>query len=543
MKLLDYLPHRLLANYALKKEAERVNDRYEEVIKEIESKRRQNEEEIKKAREIANANIQEAVCSLNDQLNQYADTLADQGADICEYARLYFERNYLRTKLNCIVAERKIAQEYISFLTSQMTIVGNEIATLEERKAILAQKADVSDIIRLIRLSGAVISIDDTESAETLLSKVYSMTVAYKDDLILRSTLRRLERLVQEREELLSLIQYIDWIIEQKKRLSKEWKDLRSNLRKQVDEIDERLKKCQEEQGVVEDQIDSQAQKIRSVWAKPLLSLSADLTEKKSEKARLISEVREHNEEIQQMKEAHSSDSDRWDRLHREKDDLKEQLRGTDQEIKRIEVQRRELKDKASSIYDLCRRIGTPLIGDGKGQNSDEYTLLIQRISELSAIEDEGKREAENEFTSAKQQLINEKGTTLSAMQDKIEETQTRYEALKNLVRQKASHLDKMKERDKKARSFFVRLFKKNPEIEQAESELRRLRNQLNEEYDSLQRLLKLKGDQSAEYDHRIATLRKVYKRPTYSERKEMERLKRYRERLIQIYEARRKKP
>ena len=380
MRILDYLPHRLLANHSLKKEARRVNDRYEEVIREIESKRRQNKEEIERARDIANAHIQDAVRSLNDQLSQHADALADQGADLCEYARLYFERGFLEAKLSGIIAEKKIAQEYIHFLTSQMTIVGNEIATLEERKTILSQKVDVSDILRLLRLSGADIDIADEDSAETLLAKVSLKASAHKEDLLLHSTLKRLERLVQEREELLSMIQYIDWIIEQKKRLSKEWKELRSNLRAESDAIDIRLKECQEEQSIIEDQIDSQARKIRAVWAAPLMYLSADLTEKKSEKDALLSEVRERNEDIQRMKDAHSSDSDRWDRLHREKDELKDKLRVADQEIKRIEGMQREQKAKASSIYDLCIRIGTPLIGDGKAENSDEFMILIQRL-------------------------------------------------------------------------------------------------------------------------------------------------------------------
>ena len=380
MRFLDYLPHRLLANYSLKREAQKVNDCYEKVVVEIESKRRQNKEETEKAREIANTHIQEAVHSLNDQLNQHADSLADQGADLCEYARLYFEQDFLKTKLNGIIAEKKIVQEYIYFLTSQMTIVGNEIATLEERKAILSQQVDVSDILRLLRLSGADIDINDEDSAETLLAKVSLKANVHKKDFLLRSTLKRLERLVQEREELLSMIQYIDWIIEQKKRLSKEWKALRSDLREESDAIDIRLKECQEEQGIVEDQMDSQARKIRAIWATPLLYLSADLTEKQSERDALLTEVREYNDDIQRMKDAHSSDSLRWDSLHREKEELKEKLTAVNQEIKRIEGIQREQKAHASSIYDLCKKIGTPLVMGGKEETSDEFTILIQRL-------------------------------------------------------------------------------------------------------------------------------------------------------------------
>ena len=380
MRFLDYLPHRLLANYSLKREAQKVNDCYEKVVVEIENKRRQNKEETEKAREIANTHIQEAVHSLNDQLNQHADSLADQGADLCEYARLYFEQDFLKTKLNGIIAEKKIVQEYIYFLTSQMTIVGNEIATLEERKAILSQQVDVSDILRLLRLSGADIDINDEDSAETLLAKVSIKANVHKKDFLLRSTLKRLERLVQEREELLSMIQYIDWIIEQKKRLSKEWKALRSDLREESDAIDIRLKECQEEQGIVEDQMDSQARKIRAIWATPLLYLSADLTEKQSERDALLTEVREYNDDIQRMKDAHSSDSVRWDRLHREKEELKEKLTAVNQEIKRIEGIQREQKAHASSIYDLCKKIGTPLVMGGKEETSDEFTILIQRL-------------------------------------------------------------------------------------------------------------------------------------------------------------------
>ena len=542
MRFLDYLPHRLLANYSLKREAQKVNDRYEEVVGEIESKRRQNKEEIEKAREIANTHIQEAVHSLNDQLNQHADALADRGADLCEYARLYFEQGFLNTKLNGIIAEKKIVQEYIFFLTQQMTIVGNEIATLEERKAILSQQVDVSDILRLLRLSGADIDVNDEDSAETLLAKVSLKASVHKKDFLLRNTLKRLERLVQDREELLSLIQYIDWIIEQKKRLSKEWKALRSNLREESDAIDIRMKECQEEQGIVEDQMDSQARKIRAIWATPLLYLSADLTEKKSERDALLTEVREHNDDIQKMKDAHSSDSDRWDCLHREKEELKEKLTAVNQEIKRIEGKQHKQKANASSIYDLCKKIGTPLVVDGKEETSDEFTILVQRLTELKAIEDEGAREAEAVYDAAKQKLISEKDALLSDIQTKIDEAKARYAAIKNLVQHKTSCLGMVKKKDKESRSFFARLFKKSEEIERAEEELDKLRHELSKAYDAWKSLLKSKEEQAVYYDNAISAVRKVYNRPTYSERKEMKKLERHRDKLTRIYDARRKK-
>ena len=544
MEIIDYLPHRLLANRSLKREAQKVNDRYEEVKREIARKRCESKIEIEKAREAANARVNEAVRFLNEQLNQDAEIISNQAANMCEYSRLCFERDFLDAKRQGIEVEKKTIEEYIVFLTSRMTLIGGVIAALEDRKTILAQRVDVSDIIRLLTLSGADIILDETESAETLLEKVSAKTKEKKENFLLHSTLKKLERLVQEREELRPMIQYIEWLIEQKKRLSQEWKDLRDHLQSELSPIKVRLDECVMEQSIVIDQIESQARKIREIWAKPLLYLSADLTEIKMTIDDKHKEKNRIEQAIQSSKKMYPDD--KYKRKERkEQYEEKEKIKSEIETLKRkkadIEKRQGDLSTIKLKYIQLCQSVGTALLSDLKDYKSVEYTLMVQRIQELKTIEAEGKREAEAEYIATTNRLLQEKKERLSGIQAEIEQAEQRCAALKRRICRLSYDLDLLKKKDKKSRFFLTRWFKKTEEIRTAEEELKNHNHAKSKADQALKKLQSKKEEQDAFYDKQISEIKIVYRHPTYDERREMEKLEQHRTRLVKIYEARRK--
>ena len=143
MSVWDYvMPHRLLINKSLRKEAEGLRARVDAYQIEYDRRVEECQEELKKV----------------EEEQSFLESVAQ---DITSYADEYFHRNCLYQVRDIKRTQIDILREDNDFLSDQMALIGREIDHLRERQNELTAFTDVKDIIQLTSLSGYEIIFDD----------------------------------------------------------------------------------------------------------------------------------------------------------------------------------------------------------------------------------------------------------------------------------------------------------------------------------------------------------------------------------------------
>lgn len=438
------LPHRLLINRSLHKEADKLRAHIDEYKKRYEDQYQQNIEELEAARNRLNSDLQQAKESILNDLTEYQDVMEAISNSIIEYVSLYYNLQLLfkRKKVNSL--QQKIVEEYIQFLSNQMNEIGTEIELLRERIDLISREAAVDDILHLINLSGAILPIENIHDARELLDLVKNqMDAIYDSDHTTWLVMRNVRQLLEERVSFLSEIQYITWVIEQKRQFSKELKRLRdielqsqNNLQNAADMIHNDIEQASKRLFTI-------AKEIRFYWAKPMVNIGAEIEGKSEEKRYLESEIRELSvqrnsrwkemesiqNDIEAMKSNHSSDSYRWERLQREKQDLHEEIRslkskqkkcGLDKEslesdIDRLKSQKMEWNETRKRIQKVMWNHSAPLMRIGSKNQHDDEAYAEIRMQELTDIAAESMKTAELIYTVELEKKQTEKAALIEA--------------------------------------------------------------------------------------------------------------------------------
>ena len=311
------------------------------------------------------------------------------------YIATFFERQlaYKMRQLNTI--QKQIVQEYMGFLSEQMREIGVEIDSLRARSDLLFREADISDVIQLIRLSGCALPIGEKPDAQELLVTVNSrIEIAIKaNNDIERYSLQNIRTILEERVSFLAEIRYISWVVEQKIQLSKELNTNRVDQAKKESKLETEADALQKKIEDISVALWDQAKKVRFYMARPLDSIDEEIEDNYSRIKDLRKEIAdcskkkkslyEEKEEIQQdldrMKEDHSTDSFRWDRLRREKRDLTDEIKNVKSrmdscfseieslgsDISELKSQRTKWIDMRNAIYKLMRENDVPLVSFG----------------------------------------------------------------------------------------------------------------------------------------------------------------------------------
>lgn len=282
MKKTDLvLPHRLLLNHSLRKEAEKLRAHIDEYQRRYEELYQKNIEELETTRNKLNIEYQQAKENIVAGLLSDAETMQAISDAIAVYVSSYYDRQLADKKKEINDVQMKIVGEYIGFLSEQMREIGLEIDILRARKELLSREADISDIICLVKLSGCALPVEEIYDAKKLLENVNNrMDEIDKDDNKIEwYSLLNVQAILEERVSFLAEIQFISWVIEQKIQLSKELKTYRGEQYRLQSML---LTEAEEIQRVIEG-LDSiiwdRAKEIRFYWAKPMVLIGGEIEE------------------------------------------------------------------------------------------------------------------------------------------------------------------------------------------------------------------------------------------------------------------------
>ncbi len=474
MSVWNYvMPHRLLINKFLRKEAEGLRTRIDAYQLEYDRRVEECQEEIKSVEAERQEKIVRFRNSLVEELQGEKSFLESVTQDITSYADTYLYRNCLLQMRAIKRKQLEIFQEDNDFLSNQMALIGREINLLRERQNELISFTDVKDIIRLASLSDYGIRFDEGEDAKGLLDKVVqAISDCGSDQGIERFALVRLKEIVQERFEYLPTIKYIEWVIQQKIQFSKQLSDKRIGIsdsqivvRKEINQINGNINSTFEKQ-------ESIAKRIRLYWAHPITFLNADISYAYKEKSETLNQLHEVGDELHNMARLHSDNQDEWERLQRERRALLSEIDFLKDLISSKKKERDQWVEKRDYIFRVCKKYGMPLISDKKNQ-TDEERIIADRLSELSEIRTEAAVEAGKKCEHEKSEIIArynknhaELESEASSIEKVIVQLATEYDAIEIKVSSAEKKVKQIKDGDD--RLFLLKWFSEPPGLNSA---------------------------------------------------------------------------
>lgn len=565
MAVWDYiLPHRLLINRALRKEAQGLHSRIDSFQIEYEKRVEQCHDELQKAKAESEESLEQYKKSLIQALQAEKDTLQEIAQDIILYVENYLQRKYLSLICEIKNQEIQIIEEDVSFLSKQMKIIGKEIAILKSRQDELTSFTNVDDVIQLSSYSDYELCFTPEDDAKSILQKVNEAINSFDSDhKIEKTALVRLRGIVQERSEYLATIQYIGWLIQQKILFSKQLFAKRASIRGRKEELEKDIQIIVCEIQDLSIIIDNAADKIRSFWAKPMAYINADnayaVQEKRQKRQELQDKIQERkdkkaarqdaDDELRRMADDHSSDQYRWNQLKEEKrdlsskinslqteiEDLRSEIDELDKDIKSRDGIRQEWIEKSKKVFALCEHHGAPL---GKENYlADEKRIITSRLAVIQGIREEGKKEAEQLCKQQQSEIRKKYNARIAEIEGKtasleasLEKTRSLCEELEQRKLAAKKELDIAKSNDK--RVFFIKIFSETEQVSDAKRKLESERTQLSDTIKQKSALEKqidqLKKQKEKEEQNLIAELnqcRPVYLKPSVAEIKEEKKL------------------
>lgn len=485
MSVWDYvMPHRLLINKSLRKEAEGLRARIDAYQIEYDRRVEECQEEIKRVEAECQEKLLQFRDSLVEELQGEKSFLESVAQDITSYADAYLHRNCLFQMRDIKRKQLEILQEDNDFLSGQMALIGREIDFLRERQNELTSFTDVKDIIRLTSLSGHEISFTEGDDAKDLLDKVsQAISDCESGQDTERFALVRLKGIIQERSEYLPTIKYIAWVIQQKIQFSKQLSDKRSGVRDSQAAVRQEVKQIEDNINSTSEKLEAIAKRIRFYWAHPITYLSADISYAYKEKSETGNQLRDVGEELHNMASWHSDDQDKWERLQRERRDLSSEMESLRDSISSKKKERSQWFEKRDYIFQVCKKYGVPLIPDKKAQ-TDEDRIIADRLVELNEIRTEGAAEAEKKCEQERAEIIacynearGELESEASSIEKKIAQLVAEYDVTATKVSSAEKKVKQIKDGDD--RFFLVKMFSETPGLDSARKTVSLLKKEL----------------------------------------------------------------
>ena len=485
MSVWDYvMPHRLLINKSLRKEAEGLRARIDAYQIEYDRRVEECQEEIKRVEAECQEKLLQFRDSLVEELQGEKSFLESVAQDITSYADAYLHPNCLFQMRYIKRKQLEILQEDNDFLSGQMALFGREIDFLRERLNELTSFTDVKDIIRLTSLSGHEISFTEGYDAKDLLDKVsQAISDCESGQDTERFALVRLKGIIQERSEYLPTIKYIAWVIQQKIQFSKQLSDKRSGVRDSQAAVRQEVKQIEDNINSTSEKLEAIAKRIRFYWAHPITYLSADISYAYKEKSETGNQLRDVGEELHNMASWHSDDQDKWERLQRERRDLSSEMESLRDSISSKKKERSQWFEKRDYIFQVCKKYGVPLIPDKKAQ-TDEDRIIADRLVELNEIRTEGAAEAEKKCEQERAEIIacynearGELESEASSVEKKIAQLVAEYDVTATKVSSAEKKVKQIKDGDD--RFFLVKMFSETPGLDSARKTVSLLKKEL----------------------------------------------------------------
>lgn len=557
------LPHRLLVNRSLRKASADLRSRIDEYKADYELTIERCSAEIEQARADKDIDFEKVKLSLIDELSKDADLFEKVRAGLLEYVDLFLRRQCLNKMQEFKRLEKQALVEYRDFLTAQMSLIGEEIDILEARKDKLVAQAKIDDIIELVRLTGCEVTVNDNDDAISLLTKVSELiSTCEASDRLTKQALQKLRAVLQERVDLLPVIQYISWTIQQKKELSRE---LSGDRRRTTDDIKNKtneLREMSESIDVLGRSLDDQARTVRVFWAVPisnlnvqisfydknLKSLFADVKDRQAELNNLFVMLKDTNQQIQQMINSHSDDNWKWERLQSEKSNYRNSISSAKAYIDMLQIQITQAKSTLTSLkserqqwyarqqmlYSLCKKNDVYLIPDGKAESSDECRIIDVRLSELNQIENDANQREQERFKRESAQIQQQRKSKTDDLSSQIANAEATQAKTNAVFDQASKQLSNSKSRD--ARFFLLKLFSETEEVSRAKQALQLATVQKKRADTELATLKTELAKVAEEFDRQLVACRPKPYRPSSAESEEREKLEGRRTELLDTH-------
>ena len=329
------MPHRFCINRNLNKESEKLTNKINEYEAELDSIKI----EIEAFRNKKEKEYQEIVEHLNKELQKKINQHEDLKKNLSKYVELCLKEQILWQNKRILELEKTKQRDYSAFLTKLIQQIAKDIELLEQRKIILNLKVDISSILKLASLSGCEIKFPTDNINDILETIQKEISNLNQDDWVRKTTLLKLKRVVQEHMESQKMIQYIDWVIQQKKLSSKRLASKRKQSNNELSLLEKQIFEAKQERKKNREQMGKLAHAVRCFWVKPILDLDVKISNIKKKKAEIYTEKdklnidideaktkkRQISKEIEDIKKSRSSNSS-WDDLWKEKNKLSKRL-------------------------------------------------------------------------------------------------------------------------------------------------------------------------------------------------------------------------
>jgi hypothetical protein len=560
MNVWDCLPHKMAINRSLHKASDELRlkiDAYQvEYDRRVEKcKTELEQEEMKRNRE-----LDKFKDSLNLELQDDQALLNEIYEDVTGYVDKYLYSKYIDKFREAKKNLYKLLQEDCNFLFEQMKDISDEIEILRGRKQVLTSFTDVRDVIDLMTLSGYEIQTDSVVDAPALIKYINS-TLANSEEKqeTERYSLRRLKDIVQQRADYVSVIQYIDWVIEQKILFSKQLSAKRKTIRDTMSELNAETEKLVDEKRALKHDLVVLAERVRMHWARPITYLNAEIdysykrrneeVKEKNEKIKKIKgeqrEKRNIGDELHRRALFHENDQFIWDRLNRDYKDLSSEIDSLSSEIDTlssdidhssgtITMAKKERKDWFNKKNKICILIKnhTGFFEYGKKISvKDEYKVIESRLVEIADIRTEGKKLAEKTFNEERNGLDVDHDSVIQKLSAEEVEANERFGTAKTnlsnaeqLVLHAETQLEKCQQNDN--RILLIKLFGGDTdELISAKSCLRKAKQEsvdakaalkdCEQEIESIKKKIEM---ENADYERKVKLCVPHYLRPTTAE-------------------------
>lgn len=497
------LPHRFLLNRALRTASDELREHIDSYRAEHEQAIRRCHYEIEAAKAEKDRQFELLKQEYLKELGQDSHALDELQSLFLAYVNEYMESQLLSLNKEKMTLEWQLCREYSDYLKEQRNLLGEEIMILNQRQEVLVTHTKIDDVVALIGMTGCSLPCDGSDTPKTLLEKV-QLELSECNDLLpqTRAALLRLRMLLQERAEYLPLIQYVSWLIQQKKKLKEELHRERCGIQKEKDALKIKISAIKAEQKRLKETMLSQAAGVRNVWAGPMADIYRELSKivktlngNHSRINDIRSKIDDIQSQIDDMKRAKSDDSNRWERLWDEKKSLLKEKKSLSNEIGQLKKERTEQYERLSqwfgiekTVMDLCKTNGVFLLRP-KGEKNDVIRILKWQRSGICGKIESWNRSLENDIS----QIQNECSQKEILLSGKIRAAQEMVSGKRIYLVEAKKQVDKCKAKDD--RFFIVQLFSESEdviqakrrqdvaekELEQAEERLSVLQNELRE--------------------------------------------------------------
>ena len=544
MSIIDILlPHRLLINKELRKEADTLRRQINYYQENYDKRVAECEYVIERVKEEKNRQLEAYRDNLIQELNNEFEQLTEVRDLIFQYVDLYLQTELLKKTREILATKRKIVIENDEFLYKQMVIVGDEVNLLKERQKELSSFVSVNEYIQLAETCGIKDLINTDIDVSDYLEKI-DERINIEESRECKYALVRLRNIIQERSDYNYLIKYTSWIIQQKISYSKQLSEKRRGLRPQISTIKGELDGLNADIKSNNMELETLRNRIKDYWIRPVTLLNAGRSYTDSEFQRAVQKkketsrnLREAQERIKRYKEYGESNQDTWEEINKRSKECYEANNAAKAAIEELNRKYRETRDNLDSwrnswkrLIEICKNNNITLFYTDSLSYGDQRKYVTKRLGEIDIIRQEGLKDQNDRLVAQRVEINQEYYARFDNTEKRISELETKMFFLeKEITKQEEgvkltqNWINNSKKNDN--RFFLKKVFSETEEMQNAKKANTYAKNALAEAQRNKNSLIQqIKGERdyleklSFEKEYALKSCKATLLRPTEDE-------------------------